>query len=278
LSEADRALGPLDGSVLTLPNPDLFVFMDVRKVSAMNAGLEQISDPDGARVLVDAGVGARAHIEGAKAESQGLGLFVRSLIGLDRESAKQALDGFLSNRTLAANQIEFVNLVVNHLTEHGTMEAARLYESPFTDLTPRGPEGLFSRPAIDELIAVFERVRQTAIAAQVGPALGVHSSGVHPDAPGCGQAHGRPRGVPIDMLGRWPVTHPHDRLDVLSDLLLRHRAPRTPLWAIVMNEGAWLRERHGAGTLENPVSDVGRLVTYAVRLDRRARDTSSASN
>ena len=31
LSAADRALGRLDGSVLTLPNPDLFVFMYVRK-------------------------------------------------------------------------------------------------------------------------------------------------------------------------------------------------------------------------------------------------------
>ncbi len=31
LSEADRALGRLDGSVQTLPNPDLFVYMYVRK-------------------------------------------------------------------------------------------------------------------------------------------------------------------------------------------------------------------------------------------------------
>jgi hypothetical protein len=31
LSAADRALGRLDGSVLTLPNPDLFVFMYVSK-------------------------------------------------------------------------------------------------------------------------------------------------------------------------------------------------------------------------------------------------------
>ena len=43
-----------------------------------------------------------------------------------------------------ANQIEFVNLVVNHLTEHGVMDAAILYESLFTDLTPRGPDGLFN--------------------------------------------------------------------------------------------------------------------------------------
>ena len=30
LSEADRALGRLDGSIQTLPNPDLFVYMYVR--------------------------------------------------------------------------------------------------------------------------------------------------------------------------------------------------------------------------------------------------------
>jgi len=30
LSDADRALGRLDGSVQTLPNPDLFVYMYVR--------------------------------------------------------------------------------------------------------------------------------------------------------------------------------------------------------------------------------------------------------
>jgi len=31
LSQADLALGRLDGSIQTLPNPDLFVFMYVRK-------------------------------------------------------------------------------------------------------------------------------------------------------------------------------------------------------------------------------------------------------
>jgi type I restriction enzyme, R subunit len=117
------------------------------------------------RVLVESGVGEPADIERAKAESQGLGLFVRSLIGLDREAAKQALAGFLSGKTLGANQIEFVNLVVDHLTEHGVMEARRLYESPFTDLTPHGPEGLFSRSSVDELIAILDEVRRTAIAA-----------------------------------------------------------------------------------------------------------------
>ena len=117
------------------------------------------------RMLAESGVGAPEDIERAKSESQGLGLFVRSLVGMDREAAKQAMAGFLGGKTLAANQIEFVNLIVNHLTEHGVMEARRLYESPFTDLTPHGPEGLFSQTAVDELIAVLDEVRRTAVAA-----------------------------------------------------------------------------------------------------------------
>jgi Fic family protein len=40
LSDADRALGRLDGSVQTLPNPDLFVFMYVRKEAVLSSQIE----------------------------------------------------------------------------------------------------------------------------------------------------------------------------------------------------------------------------------------------
>ncbi len=40
LSEADRALGRLDGSVQTLPNPDLFVLMYVRKEAVLSSQIE----------------------------------------------------------------------------------------------------------------------------------------------------------------------------------------------------------------------------------------------
>lgn len=40
LSAADRAMGRLDGSVLTLPNPDLFVFMYVRKEAVLSSQIE----------------------------------------------------------------------------------------------------------------------------------------------------------------------------------------------------------------------------------------------
>jgi type I restriction enzyme R subunit len=116
------------------------------------------------RMLVQNGIGAKEDIVRAKEEAHGLGLFVRSLVGLDREAAKEALAGFLAGKTLSANQIEFVNLVVNHLTEHGVMETGLLYESPFTDISPQGPDGLFTSPEIDELVALLDVVYAHAVA------------------------------------------------------------------------------------------------------------------
>lgn len=40
LSQADRALGRLDGSIQTLPNPSLFVFMYVRKEAVLSSQIE----------------------------------------------------------------------------------------------------------------------------------------------------------------------------------------------------------------------------------------------
>ncbi|HEU0300264.1 MAG TPA: DEAD/DEAH box helicase family protein [Longimicrobium sp.] len=116
------------------------------------------------RMLLEAGVGSEEELRRAGEESHGLGLFVRSLVGLDREAAKRALAGFMNGRPLAANQVEFLNLVADHLTQQGYMPPERLYESPFTDLNPRGVDGVFPPEQATELIRVLDEVRRRAVA------------------------------------------------------------------------------------------------------------------
>jgi type I restriction enzyme R subunit len=116
------------------------------------------------RILANNAVGEPADLAQAKAECHGLGLFVRSLVGLDRNAAKEAFAGFLKGKSFRGSQIEFINLIINHLTEHGTMDAALLYESPFTDITPTGPDSLFTAVQVDELIAILKSVTAAAMA------------------------------------------------------------------------------------------------------------------
>jgi type I restriction enzyme, R subunit len=116
------------------------------------------------RVFIESGVGTTSDVEKAKAESAGLGLFVRSLVGMDRQAAKNALAAFLSSGNFRANQIQFLDEIINHLTEHGTLDAGRLYESPYTDFNPNGVEGVFSPLQVDALISILEIVRNRALA------------------------------------------------------------------------------------------------------------------
>lgn len=114
------------------------------------------------RILVESGVGTADDCAAAEADAGSFGLFVRSLVGLDRAAAKDAFAGFLDGKTYNANQIEFVNLIIDGLTQHGVIAPRQIYESPFTDLSPQGPEGLFTLAEVDRLIDVIDDVRRNA--------------------------------------------------------------------------------------------------------------------
>jgi type I restriction enzyme R subunit len=114
------------------------------------------------RLLLQAGIGTAQDLMQAKEASNGFGLFLRSLVGLDRHTAKTAFDQFLSERKPTSQQIEFIDLIVNHLTEHGYVDASRLYESPFTDISPKGVEGVFPSDRVGELLGILTEIRQHA--------------------------------------------------------------------------------------------------------------------
>lgn len=116
-------------------------------------------------ILMESGAGTVEEFARAEKVSQGLGLFIRSLVGLDRQAATEALNGFLSDKSLSGNQLEFLNLIVNHLTERGVMDPALLYEPPFTGYAPRGPDELFTGTQVDQLFQTLDQIKATARAA-----------------------------------------------------------------------------------------------------------------
>lgn len=93
------------------------------------------------RILIEAGADG-ASLVAVKADG-GLCRFVRSLVGLDRETAKQAFSDFLVGRKLTADQNEFLNMIIDYLTARGVMDPKLLYETPFTDFDSKGVEGVF---------------------------------------------------------------------------------------------------------------------------------------
>jgi hypothetical protein len=77
-------------------------------------------------------------------------------VGLDRAAAKRAFDGFLEGRNLTAHQHEFVDMMIDHLTERGVMDPRLLYASPFTDIDLLGVAGVFKGSEVVQLIKNFE--------------------------------------------------------------------------------------------------------------------------
>lgn len=115
------------------------------------------------RIFVDEGVVTAEDLDRIRAEGS-IGIFIRSLVGLERDAAKAALADFMEGRTLTANQIEFINLIVDHLTERGAMDPRRLYESPFSDLDDQGVGGIFSLEDAKVLVQVLRDVESRAAA------------------------------------------------------------------------------------------------------------------
>ena len=63
-----------------------------------------------------------------------LGEFVREIVGLDMAAAKSAFAEYLNNVSLDADQIYFVNQIIEYIVRNGVMkDMSVLQEPPFTD-------------------------------------------------------------------------------------------------------------------------------------------------
>lgn len=113
-------------------------------------------------MLIGSGTGEQADIDLAKEQSHGLGLFVRSPGRPGPRAAAEAFGAYLDGTRFNADQIRFINLIVTELTANGFMEPVRLYESPYIDHAPTGPDDVFPEADVDNIVAILNTVRDNA--------------------------------------------------------------------------------------------------------------------
>ncbi|WP_342801250.1 DEAD/DEAH box helicase family protein [Nocardia sp. No.11] len=121
-------------------------------------------------IFIDNSFGTLEDIEHAASMHGGLGLFLRSLVGLDATAAAAAFDEFHTGRNLTANQLHYLKLLVDYLTKNGVIDVGALYEPPFKSVAPSGPEDIFSENDVDRIVAIVKNIRTTAVADQQGAA------------------------------------------------------------------------------------------------------------
>ena len=90
-------------------------------------------DLDALEAILWSEVGTKADYE-AEYGKKPLGEFVREIVGLDMNAAKEAFAEYLNDASLDSRQIYFVNQIIEYIVHNGMMkDFSVLQESPFTD-------------------------------------------------------------------------------------------------------------------------------------------------
>lgn len=110
-------------------------------------------------LLLESGAGSKEDFE--RASDGDLAGFIRSLVGLEPDAVQEAFSEFITETTLNSRQLQLINMIVAQLTRGGKMDAGALYESPYTDLAPHGPEDLFPDESVDKIIEIVNRFGST---------------------------------------------------------------------------------------------------------------------
>mgnify|MGYP000872390052 CR=1 FL=1 len=55
-------------------------------------------------------------------------------------------------------------MIIDDLTQNGIVDAGQIYESPFTDTAPTGPEALFAEAEVADIIDRLKTTRASAAA------------------------------------------------------------------------------------------------------------------
>lgn len=110
------------------------------------------------------GPGNRDQFEAEYGTDKPLGQLIREIVGLDPNAAKEAFAEFLSLGTLSADQITFINQIIDHLVHNGTMDPSDLFQPPFTDQHDQGILGVLPQHA-QLIVQAIDRVNKSALVA-----------------------------------------------------------------------------------------------------------------
>lgn len=96
---------------------------------------------------------------------QPLGTFIRRIVGLEVNAAKQIFGEILNKQTLNSQQIRFIDEIINYFAITGIIEPKMLFEAPFTDIDSSGIAGIFDLSTTSKIIELITQTNQHAEAA-----------------------------------------------------------------------------------------------------------------
>lgn len=91
-----------------------------------------------------------------------LGEFIRRILGLDSRAAREAFADFLQVGNLRADQMTFINNIINYLTTNGTIDKSMLFEPPFTNVHDQGLLGVFDDAEAGKIIRIIDGINGNA--------------------------------------------------------------------------------------------------------------------
>lgn len=93
---------------------------------------------------------------------QPLGVFIRSIVGMDQSATNAAFSKFINEPSMNASQIRFVNMIIQYFTANGVIQADKLFEPPFTEIASNGLLGVFNQQQANEVVQLIEGVNKLA--------------------------------------------------------------------------------------------------------------------
>jgi len=94
-----------------------------------------------------------------------LTVFIRSIIGMDAKVAKALFAEFINRPGISAAQMNFMDTLINFLTQNGTIDKSMLFDRPFTDIDQQGVLGVFQDEDAQKIIRIIDGFDQNAYTA-----------------------------------------------------------------------------------------------------------------